>query len=79
MTLQDWMDKPYCHDPLHLNRFHASRSGSIGLDMRERLPLHDPVPVAGRAKRGIANRRRSQRHQTGTVPTTVQPPSEEEP
>jgi len=77
MTLQDWMDKPYCHDPLHLNRFHASRSGSIGLDMRERLPLHDPAPRL--ASRGIANRRRSQRHPLGTVPTTVQPPSEEEP
>jgi len=42
MTLQDWLDAPWCHDPLHINRFHRGKGNQVGIDRRDRLPLHEP-------------------------------------
>jgi len=51
MTLQDWLDTPWCHDPLHLNRFHpGSKRGQVGV-AKERLPVHEPYRARPRGRR----------------------------
>jgi len=51
MTLKDWLDLPWCHDPLHLNRFHpGSKRGQVGV-AKECLPVHEPYRARPRGRR----------------------------